>query len=64
MLSFYYKFSVGWKFTWPTIVLMMKIIVGSRKLLWSTIVGLFVVVVWGVFLCHTMVYELLKNVHK
>jgi hypothetical protein len=36
---------MGWKFVWPTLILIMKINVGSRRLLWPILVGLFNVVI-------------------
>lgn len=45
MLIFYLKFSVGGISMWPTVILMMSIEVGSRKLLWPTAIGLFSVLV-------------------
>jgi hypothetical protein len=36
MLIFYYKFSMGWKLIWATLILIIKISMGSRKLLWPT----------------------------
>ena len=45
MLILYHKFSMGCKLTWTTLILVMKISVSSRKLLWPTIMGLFSLVV-------------------
>ena len=43
-LIFYYKVSVGWRLMWPTLILIMNIIMDSTKLMWPTIIGLFSVV--------------------
>ena len=45
MLIFYEKFSVDWKLICPTLILIVSINVGSRKLQWPTVIGLFSVVI-------------------
>jgi hypothetical protein len=44
MLIFYYKFSVGWQLMWLTLFLIKKFNMGSAKVLWPTVLGLFSVV--------------------
>ena len=36
-----------WKLMWPMLILIMRISIGSRELLWPTIIGLFSVLVVG-----------------
>ena len=36
-----------WKLMWPMLILIMRISMGSRELLWPTIIGLFSVLVVG-----------------
>ena len=52
MLILWSKFSMSWQPMWPTINLVMKISVGSRKLPWARIMGQFSVVAMKFYLWY------------
>ena len=42
--NFLLKFSVGWKLMWHALILNTRISIGSNKLMWPIVIGLFSIV--------------------